>query len=174
MMGSATDSVADASERDVVVDADFVQRNVDEVFMSEAGSAVEEETNPEEPVELIVPQGRPLRDALIAVDTWSLQELVSKRAAVMKNVPRVVKGPFRNAPICTGRGHSDGEVPPTTKMEIVSPSASHVVAQTSKRRTHLQREVWELFAQGDSGLSCWQQAQHVTNRQLWDDAGGAE
>ena len=46
---------------------------------------------------MIVPQGRPLCDALIALDAWSLQELVSKRAAVMKNVPRVVKGPFRNA-----------------------------------------------------------------------------
>ena len=95
--GSDTDSVADALERDVVVDADVVQRNVDEDVMSEAGSAVEEESNPEEPVELIVPQRRPLRDALIALDAWSLQELVSKRAAVMKNVPRVVKGPFRNA-----------------------------------------------------------------------------
>ena len=48
--------------------ADFVQRNVDEDVMSEAGSAVEEESNPEEPVELIVPQGLPLCDALIALD----------------------------------------------------------------------------------------------------------
>ena len=53
--------MANALERDVVVDADFVQQNVDEDVMSEAGSAVEEESNPEEPVELIGPQGRPSR-----------------------------------------------------------------------------------------------------------------
>ena len=44
--GSDTDSVADALERDVVVDADFVKRSADEDVMSEAGSAVEEETTP--------------------------------------------------------------------------------------------------------------------------------
>ena len=97
MEGSDTDSVADALERDVVVDADFVQRSSDEDVMSETGSAVEEESNPEELVELTVAQGRPLHDALIVLDAWSLQELVSKRAAVMKNVPRAVKWPFRNA-----------------------------------------------------------------------------
>ena len=138
--------MVDALERDVAVDADFVQGNVDEDVVLEAASAVEEESNPEEPVKLIVPHGRPLRDTLISLDAWSLQGLVSKRAAVMKNVPRVVKGPFRNAlQFATGRGHSDGEVPPRTGMEIVSLSASHVVAQTSKRRTHLKREVGSPF-----------------------------
>ena len=44
-----------------------------------------------------MPQGRPIHEALVSHDAWSLQELVSKRAAV-KNVSRVVKGPFRNAP----------------------------------------------------------------------------
>ena len=60
--GSDTDSVVDALERDVAVDADFVQGNVDEDFVSEAGL-----------VELIVPQGRPLRDTLVSLDAWSLQ-----------------------------------------------------------------------------------------------------
>ena len=51
-------SEATVRPRDVVVDADFVQWNADEDVVSEAGSAVQEQSNPEEPVELIVPQGR--------------------------------------------------------------------------------------------------------------------
>ena len=37
-----------------------------------------------------MPQGRSFREVLVDLDTWSLQELVSKRA-VMKNIPRVPK-----------------------------------------------------------------------------------
>ena len=66
--GSDTDSVVDALERDVVVDADPVQRNADEDFVSEAGSAVEEESNQEESVKLTVPQRRPLREVLVSLD----------------------------------------------------------------------------------------------------------
>ena len=122
--GSDTDSVANALEPDVVADADSAQWSGDEDVVSEAGSAVEEESNFEEPVELIVPQGRLLRDALIALDGWSLQELVSKRAVMMKNIPRVVKGPFRNA-LQLALEEATATVPPRTGMEIISPSASH-------------------------------------------------
>ena len=138
--GSDTDSVVHALERDVAVDANFVKVNVDEDFVSEAGSAVEKESNPEEPIVLIVPHGRPWRDALISL-AWSLQELVNKRAAVMKNVPRVVKGPFRNVlQFATGRGHSDGEVPPRTGMEIISRGGL-----ISKEKLGAR---FQLFAQG--------------------------
>ena len=51
---------------------------------------VEEESSPEEVVE---PQGRQFREASVGLDTWSLEEFVSKQAAVMKNVPRFLKGP---------------------------------------------------------------------------------
>ena len=69
----------------------FVTRwEADEDFVSEARS-VEEESNPEESVDLTMPQGRPLREALVSVDASCLEELVSKRATVMKNVTRVVK-----------------------------------------------------------------------------------
>ena len=44
-----------------------------------------------------MPQGGPFREGLVDLDTWSLQGLVSRRAAVVKNIPRFLKGPFRNA-----------------------------------------------------------------------------
>ena len=78
-------------------DAIPVQWNADEDFLSEAGSVVEVESNPEEVVEVMMPQGRPFQEALVVLDTWSLQELVSKWVAVMKNIPRFLKGPFQNA-----------------------------------------------------------------------------
>ena len=72
-----------------------MQWNADEDFLSEAGSVVEVESNPEEVVEVMMPQGRPFQEALVVLDTSSLQELVSKWVAVMKNIPRFLKGPSK-------------------------------------------------------------------------------
>ena len=87
--GSDTDSVVNELERDR--DAIPVQWSADEDFLSEAGSVAEVESNPEEVVEVMMPQGRPFREALVDFDTWSLQELVSKRVAVMKNIRTIPK-----------------------------------------------------------------------------------
>ena len=122
----------------------FVTRwGADEDFVSEARS-VEEESNPEESVDLTMPQGRPLREALESVDASSLEELVSKRATVMKNVTRFVnKGPFRIALVleeATGTERCCQERGWKVFLQL-----SHVVAHTSKRLTDLQRELASFF-----------------------------
>ena len=44
-----------------------------------------------------IPQHGVLREAFLELDLLSLPDHVKKRACIMKNVPRFLKGPFRNA-----------------------------------------------------------------------------
>ena len=68
-----------------------------EDHISKAGSEGVLEFAAEEEAEVEIPQHGGVREAFLELDLLSLPDHVKKRACIMKNVPRFLKGPFRNA-----------------------------------------------------------------------------